>query len=60
LEVIKLTKAGYDLSLFFRQLNPTLEAVPEEYRKDRENHVVLATLFEGIQMTDDGLSKAFA
>jgi molecular chaperone GrpE len=41
-------------------LTRALEAVPEEYRKDKENHAVLATLFEGIQMTDDGLSKAFA
>lgn len=37
-----------------------MESVPEEFRTDTENHPVLATLFEGIKMTDDGLSKAFA
>ncbi len=41
-------------------LTRALDAVPEEYREDKENHAVLATLFEGIQMTDDGLTKAFA
>mmetsp|Transcript_5457 Transcript_5457/g.7735 ORF Transcript_5457/g.7735 Transcript_5457/m.7735 type:complete len:263 (+) Transcript_5457:133-921(+) len=41
-------------------LSRALEAVPEEYRSDKENHAVLATLYEGIQMTDDGLTKAFA
>lgn len=40
-------------------LSRAMEAVPEEYRKDTDNHAVLATLFEGIQMTDDGLTKAF-
>jgi molecular chaperone GrpE len=41
-------------------LTRALDAVPEEYRDDKENHSVLATLFEGIKMTDDGLTKAFA
>lgn len=41
-------------------LTRALDAVPEEYRNDKENHAVLATLFEGIKMTDDGLTKAFA
>ena len=41
-------------------LTRALDAVPEEYREDKENHAVLATLFEGIKMTDDGLTKAFA
>ena len=41
-------------------LTRALDAVPEEYRDDKENHAVLATLFEGIKMTDDGLTKAFA
>mmetsp|Transcript_8247 Transcript_8247/g.10324 ORF Transcript_8247/g.10324 Transcript_8247/m.10324 type:complete len:258 (+) Transcript_8247:50-823(+) len=40
-------------------LTRALDAVPEEYREDKENHAVLATLFEGIKMTDDGLTKAF-
>ena len=41
-------------------LTRALDAVPEEFREDKENHAVLATLFEGIKMTDDGLTKAFA
>jgi molecular chaperone GrpE len=41
-------------------LSRALEAVPEEFRADKENHAVLATLYEGIQMTDEGLTKAFA
>jgi molecular chaperone GrpE len=36
-----------------------LEAVPEDHRADKEKHPVLATLYEGINMTDAGLSKAF-
>eukprot|EP00558_Chaetoceros_sp_UNC1202_P010849 CAMPEP_0197241608 /NCGR_PEP_ID=MMETSP1429-20130617/7596_1 /TAXON_ID=49237 /ORGANISM="Chaetoceros sp., Strain UNC1202" /LENGTH=263 /DNA_ID=CAMNT_0042701471 /DNA_START=45 /DNA_END=836 /DNA_ORIENTATION=+ len=40
-------------------LSRAMDAVPDEYRKDTENHPVLATLYEGIQMTDDGLTKAF-
>ena len=41
-------------------LTRAMEAVPEEYRVDTENHPVLATLYEGIQMTDSNLTKAFA
>lgn len=41
-------------------LTRAMDAVPEDLRKDTENHPVLATLYEGIQMTDDGLTKAFA
>eukprot|EP01083_Nonionella_stella_P031619 86591_1 len=41
-------------------LTRAMDAVPEELRKDTENHPVLATLYEGIQMTDDGLTKALA
>lgn len=40
-------------------LSRALEAVPEEMRKDKENHAVLATLYEGIEMTNTGLMKAF-
>mmetsp|Transcript_26221 Transcript_26221/g.40644 ORF Transcript_26221/g.40644 Transcript_26221/m.40644 type:complete len:263 (-) Transcript_26221:52-840(-) len=36
-----------------------MNAVPEELRNDTENNPVLATLFEGIEMTDNGLTKAF-
>jgi len=41
-------------------LSRAMESVPPEYRTDSENHPVLATLYEGIRMTDDGLTKAFA
>lgn len=41
-------------------LTRAMESVPPEYRTDTENHPVLATLYEGIKMTDDGLTKAFA
>lgn len=40
-------------------LSRALDAVPEELRHDHENHSVLANLYEGITMTDDGLTKAF-
>jgi molecular chaperone GrpE len=40
-------------------LNLALNAVPEELRNDAENHPVLVTLYEGIQMTETGLNKAF-
>merc|ERR1712238_266574 len=36
-----------------------LDAVPEELR-GHEDHAVLATLYEGITMTDQGLNKALA
>jgi len=41
-------------------LTRALDAVPEELRHDHENNAVLANLYEGISMTDDGLNKAFA
>jgi len=40
-------------------LTRAMEAVPEQYRSDTQNHPVLATLFEGIKMTDENLTKAF-
>ena len=40
-------------------LERALEAVPEDLRKDTDKHAVLATLYEGIAMTQDGLLKAF-
>jgi len=40
-------------------LERALESVPEELRADKEKNMVLASLYEGIQMTDVGLSKAF-
>jgi len=40
-------------------LSRALEAVPEEFRADKENYAVLANLYEGIVMTDQGLTKAF-
>jgi molecular chaperone GrpE len=40
-------------------LSRAMEAVPPEYRTDVLNHPVLATLYEGIRMTDENLSKAF-
>lgn len=40
-------------------LSRALDAVPEDLRHDHENHPVLANLYEGISMTDDGLAKAF-
>jgi len=36
-----------------------LDAVPEELRSDKEGNAVLANLYEGIQMTQMGLDKAF-
>jgi molecular chaperone GrpE len=41
-------------------LSRALDAVPEELRHDHENHPVLANLYEGITMTNEGLDKAFA
>lgn len=41
-------------------LSRALDAVPEELRNDQDNHPVLANLYEGITMTDDGLNKAFS
>lgn len=41
-------------------LSRALEAVPLEMRNDRVNHPILANLYEGITMTEDGLNKAFS
>lgn len=41
-------------------LTRALDAVPAELRHDHEGNPVLANLYEGISMTDDGLTKAFA
>lgn len=41
-------------------LTRALEAVPEGMRTDQDKHPILANLFEGITMTEDGLNKAFA
>lgn len=41
-------------------LTRALDSVPEEVRHDHDNHNVLANLYEGVKMTDDGLAKAFA
>lgn len=40
-------------------LERAMAAVPESVRVDRENHPDLCTLFQGIQMTEDILLKAF-
>ena len=40
-------------------LSRALEVVPEALRKDTENNATLATLYEGIEMTETGLVKAF-
>ena len=40
-------------------LSLALGAVPEELRSDKEGNAVLANLYEGIQMTQMGLDKAF-
>ncbi len=40
-------------------LSRALEAVPEDHRANNEGHPVLATLYKGIQMTDQELAKAF-
>ena len=40
-------------------LTRAMEAVPEDMRADKDNNPVLASLYEGIQMTDQGLTKAF-
>lgn len=40
-------------------LSRALEAVPEDARKDKEGNPVLATLYEGIELTSQGLNKAF-
>ena len=57
---------SYAISSFAKSLLDTsdnlsraLESVPPELRHDHDSHPVLATLYEGISMTDDGLNKAF-
>jgi len=40
-------------------LTRAMDAVPVDKRNDTENQPVLATLYEGIKMTNDGLTKAF-
>mmetsp|Transcript_23126 Transcript_23126/g.64303 ORF Transcript_23126/g.64303 Transcript_23126/m.64303 type:complete len:259 (-) Transcript_23126:267-1043(-) len=40
-------------------LTRAMEAVPEEARTDKEGNPILTTLYEGIEMTDKGLLKAF-
>jgi len=40
-------------------LTRALDAVPADFRADKEGHPVLATLYEGIQLTDQELAKAF-
>ena len=58
---------SYAISSFAKSLLDTsdnlaraLESVPPELRHDHDSHPVLATLYEGISMTEDGLNKAFA
>ena len=40
-------------------LTRALESVPDEARADKEGNPVLATLYEGIELTNTGLTKAF-
>lgn len=40
-------------------LDRALKAVPDAMQKDKEAHPVLATLYEGIEMTEKGLLKTF-
>lgn len=40
-------------------LERALNAVPEAMQADKESHHVLATLYEGIEMTEKGLNKTF-
>lgn len=40
-------------------LTRALEAVPEDMRKDHDGNAVLASLYEGIELTDRGLVKVF-
>ena len=40
-------------------LERALKAVPEAMQNDKEAHPVLATLYEGIEMTQRGLNKTF-
>ncbi len=40
-------------------LSRALDAVPPDMRVDRDNHPILANLYQGISMTDAGLNSAF-
>lgn len=57
---------SYAISSFAKSLLDTsdnlaraLDAVPPDVRCDKVGHPTLANLYEGISMTEDGLSKAF-
>ena len=57
---------SYAISSFAKSLLDTsdnltraLDAVPSDMRYDKVGHPILANLYEGISMTDDGLNKAF-
>ncbi len=54
--VTKFAKSLLDVS---DNLERALEAVPEDMRSDTENHAVLASLYEGISMTESQLHKSF-
>jgi molecular chaperone GrpE len=53
--ITKMAKSLLDTS---DNLTRSLEAVPEDMREDKEGHPVLATLYEGIKMTDMLFEKA--
>lgn len=55
-----ITSFAKDVMTTSDNLTRALEAVPEELRHDHEKNAVLANLYEGITMTDDGLTKAFS
>ncbi|GMH92385.1 hypothetical protein TL16_g12330 [Triparma laevis f. inornata] len=52
----KMAKSLLDVS---DNLERALEAVPEDMREDKEGHAVLASLYEGISMTETLLHKSF-
>ena len=52
----KMAKSLLDVS---DNLSRALEAVPEDMRADKEGHPVLASLYEGITMTEKILHKSF-
>ena len=55
--VTKMAKSLLDVS---DNLERALEAVPEDMREDKEGNPVLASLYEGISMTETLLVKSFA
>ncbi|GMI47463.1 hypothetical protein TrCOL_g16 [Triparma columacea] len=55
--VTKMAKSLLDVS---DNLSRALEAVPEDMREDKEGNPVLASLYEGISMTETLLVKSFA